>query len=193
MAANLRKLVAQALCPASLAIAALSATSALSGAPAQAAATNFSCNTVGGVPTTVAKTDDGRNVPMIRWTSNAFDGAGWTPERRCQEVSQRFETFRQQGRLAYVTTGRMNSLPVICTTPSDGGACDGLLYTLKPGQDPTHALKRLLDVRTKARGPLNETTARLYVSIDELLATKGGAQSSSPYVSASTETTKPLW
>lgn len=163
---------------------------------AQAAATSFRCGTSNGMPTTVATTRDGRSVPMIRWTSNAFDGAGWTPERRCQEVSQRFESYRRQGRLTYVTTGRINGLPVICTAASNGGACDGLLYTLKPGQDPTQALRNLFDVRFKARGPLNETTGRLYLSIEELLAGKADATATaapaSPAAPAGGDS-RPLW
>lgn len=187
MAAQAKALLAQAFCPGFLAAAGLSAFTALGSAPAQAAATSFTCSTSNGVPTTVATTDTGRTVPMIRWTSNAFDGAGWSPQRRCQEVSQRFESFRQQGRLAFITTGRMNSLPVICTAAKDGGACDGLLYTLKPSQDPTLALQRLFDVRNKARGPLNETNARLYVSVDELLASKTGS------TTGTTGANQPLW
>jgi hypothetical protein len=62
-------------------------------------------------------------------------------------------------------------LPVICTASRSGGACDGLLYTLKPGQDATSTLRNLLEIRVKARGPLNETNSRLYVSLDELLTT----------------------
>lgn len=116
-------------------------------------------------------TADARQVPVIRWTSSTFNDAGWSQERRCQEVSARFDGFLKQGRLAYITTGRMNGLPVICTAASRGGACDGLLYTLKPGQDATSTLKNLLEIRVKARGPLNETNSRLYVSIDELLST----------------------
>ena len=123
----------------------------------------------------MVQTTDGRNVPMIRWTSSTFDAAGWTPARRCQEVSQRFETLRQQGRLNYLTTGRINGIPVICSAPQAGAACDGLLYTLKPGQDPTTTLTRLLDVRFKARGPLNETQERLYINVDELLNTDRSA------------------
>lgn len=190
MASRAKTLLPQAVCLGGVAMGATIAATLL-GNPAQAAATSFSCGTSNGVPTTVAKTDDGRSVSMIRWTSNAFDGAGWTPQRRCQEVSQRFEDYRQQGRLAYITTGRMNSLPVICTARTDGGACDGLLYTLKPGQDPTLALKRLFDVRFKARGPLNETTSRVYLSVNELL----GAPANTTPAAATTSTTglKPLW
>jgi len=139
-------------------------------APARAAsASRFVCGSDGGVPTTEAITRDGRNVSVIRWTSRVFSGSGWTAQRRCQEVSSRFEQFRQQGRLRYITTGRMRGQSVLCTALTSGGACDGLLYTLKPGQDPSATLARLLELRVKARGPLNETGPRLYVSIDTLL------------------------
>lgn len=136
---------------------------------AAASASRFVCGSDGGVPTTEAITRDGRQVSVIRWTSRVFSGSGWTSQRRCQEVSSRFEKFRQQGRLRYITTGRMRGQPVLCTALSNGGACDGLLYTLKPGQDPSATLARLLELRVKARGPLNETGPRLYVSIDSLL------------------------
>lgn len=149
-------------------------------ASAGVAARGFVCGTAAGAPATNALTADGRQVPVIRWTSSTFNDAGWSQERRCQEVSARFDGFLKQGRLAYITTGRINGLPVICTTPSNGGACDGLLYTLKPGQDATSTLKNLLQVRTKARGPLNETNDRLYVSLDELLNTAQANAGSAP-------------
>lgn len=137
--------------------------------PAEARARSFSCSSLAGVPTTTAQMADGRSVPVIRWTSSTFDGAGWTPERRCQEVSARFDTFHRQDRLNYITTGRINGQPVICTSARPGSGCDGLLYTLKPSQNATATLRNLLDVRTKARGPLNETNGRLYVNVSELL------------------------
>ena len=139
------------------------------GQPAVAAsASRFICGSSGGAPATQAITRDGKTVTVVRWTSSVFDGAGWSQQRRCQEVSSRFEDFRRSGQLRYLTTGRINGQPVICTSPSKG-ACDGLLYTLKPGQDPTATLRTLLDIRVKARGPLNETNPRLYVSMDEIL------------------------
>ena len=139
--------------------------------PSYSGANRFFCGLSGGVPSTLASTNEGKIVSVIRWTSRMFDDAGWNPEHRCQEVSSRFESLRQQGRLKYLTTGRINGQPVICSSIANGGACDGLLYTLKPNQDPTHTLQKLLDVRVKATGPLNETNSRLYVSIDEILQT----------------------
>lgn len=152
--------------------------------PAEARAQDFVCSSVGGVPTTTASMADGRSVPVIRWTSNIFDGAGWTPERRCQEVSSRFTSYHRNGRLNYITTGRINGLPVICTAASNGGACDGLLYTLKPGQNATATLRNLFDVRYKARGPLNETSGRLYLNMNELLGASSTAAQPSGAASA---------
>jgi hypothetical protein len=140
-------------------------------ADAATGAKSFTCGTAAGVPATNAVTSTGKQVPVIRWSSSTFNEAGWSQQRRCEEVSARFDTYLKQGRLAYITTGRMNGQPVICTARSKGGGCDGLLYTLKPGQNATTTLRNLLEIRVKARGPLNETTERLYVSLDELLET----------------------
>lgn len=167
-------------------LAVAASTSQVGAVHAGAAAIGFVCGVSNGAPSTNAVKADGGQVPVIRWTSTAFAAAGWSPERRCQEVSSRFNTFLQQGRLAYITTGRINSLPVICTAASNGGACDGLLYTLKPGQNPTSTLRDLLEIRVKARGPLNETNERLYVSLSELINI---AESNSKGVATPTGTT----
>lgn len=127
----------------------------------------FVCGRSQEVPSTIAIKPDGSQVPIIRWTSTTFSSAGWSQERRCQIVSNRFNTFYQQGRLSCLTTGRMNGLPLICTAANKGGGCDGLLYTLKPGQNAKATLQALLDIRVRARGALNETTSRLYISLDE--------------------------
>nr|WP_186548756.1 COP23 domain-containing protein [Synechococcus sp. Minos11] len=140
---------------------------------AEPQAKSFVCSSANGVPATSAVTPNGE-VPVIRWTSTTFSGAGWSPERRCQEVTARFNSYMEKGMLEYITTGRMNSLPVICVTRTEGGGCDGLLYTLKPGQNATATLKKLFDIRTKpGAAPLNETTSRIYVKVDDLI--RGGS------------------
>ena len=168
----------------------------LPAAQAAPAARGFICGSAQGAPSTNAIKADGGQVPVIRWTSTTFEAAGWSQGRRCQEVSSRFDTFLKQGRLAYITTGRINGLPVICTASSNGGACDGLLYTHKPGQNATATLQNLLEIRVKARGPLNETTSRLYVSLDELMSSAQANASgvSSPARTAPTaQTSNTLW
>ncbi len=110
---------------------------------AKAKARYFSCDTINGVPTTVANMSNGRKVPMIRWVSNTFDNDGWSPSRRCQTVSARFTEYNNKNQLRYLTTGKMNGVNVICVALNKGDRCSGLVYTLKPGQNPTYTLNKL--------------------------------------------------
>ncbi|HIK31037.1 MAG TPA: hypothetical protein IGS17_03360 [Oscillatoriales cyanobacterium M59_W2019_021] len=109
---------------------------------------------------TIARTQRGLIVPVIYWNSDYFSDSGYTPETRCQMVSQRFETFRQNGTLNYLTTGKMNNMPVVCVASAVGGGCaeNGLLFTLKPSSDPNRVLEDLMAVRNRASG------VRLYES-----------------------------
>lgn len=136
---------------------------------ANAKAQSFSCSSSSGVPTTFANMSSGKQVPMIRWTSSVFTNDGWSPERRCQEVSSRFTEFNNSNQLRYLTTGQMNGMNVICVALNKGDRCSGLVYTLKPGQNPTQTLNRLFGVQRKATGPLNETGDRSYIDINEYL------------------------
>jgi len=129
---------------------------------------SFYCGMSRGTPTTIAKSGD-RVVPIIRWTSAAFSESGYSAQRRCQEVSRRFQTYYDDGSLSFITTGRMNGQNVICVARSHGGPCAGLLFTLKPGANPTQVVNQLFNIRTRASGPLNETTARPYIDFAELI------------------------
>lgn len=135
---------------------------------AQASEQRFSCAQTGGVPATMAKTRRGY-VPVIKWSSEYFGASGWSPEARCQEVSKRFESYHRDGTLNFLTTGRMNRQSVVCVAQSQGGPCSGLLFTLKPGSNPGQTLQKLLDVRHRATGPLNESAARVYIDMEKFL------------------------
>jgi hypothetical protein len=142
---------------------------------AQAQTTQFVCAKINGVYTTVAKRTSGNHRPVIRWISNDFEQKGYTTEKRCQEVSSRFQTYHVSGDLKYLTTGKMNGQPVICTTPQRYGSCNKLLFTVRPGVNPQNTLRRLLAVRVKSSvGALNESTSgtteeQLYVDMKEVL------------------------
>lgn len=136
---------------------------------ALAKAQYFSCVNSSGTPTTVANMSSGKKIPMIRWTSGVFSGDGWSPERRCQEVSSRFTEYNNNNQLRYLTTGKMNGMNVICVSLNKGDRCSGLVYTLKPGQNPTQTLNRLFGVQRKATGPLNETGDRVYIDVNDYL------------------------
>ena len=143
----------------------------------------FYCGNNEGVPSTMTTTKSGKQVPIILWKSGHFSGSGYTPQRRCEIVSERFNTLHQRGQMNHLTTGRMNGLPVICAAATNPGPCvqDGLLYTLKPGQNATQTLMNLISIRTKASGPLTETASRLYVSIADIENALDGVPSSASY------------
>lgn len=145
---------------------------------ATAGGTTFSCQMAGGVPATVAHTPGGQRT-VIRWVSGYFSGSGYTPLTRCQEVSERFQNYMNQGLLNYITTGYMNNQPVVCVTSSNGGGCQGLLFTLKSGENASRVLQQLFDVKAGAAGPLNESSQRVYINVNEMLGTRsagdGGA------------------
>lgn len=138
-------------------------------APANAGAQSFSCTTVGRVPTTVANMSSGQQIPMIRWVSSVFDDSGWSPARRCNEVSARLTSLNNSDSLRYLTTGQMNGMNVICSSLKKNDRCSDLVYTLKPSQNPSQTLRKLFVVRTYAVGPLNETGDRVYIDVNEYL------------------------
>ena len=138
-----------------------------------ALAASFVCRPINDIPATVVQTKDNKQVPIIFWKSTIFSSSGWTPLKRCQEVTARFQSYHSNGLLEFITTGQINGLPAICVAKSDGDACAGLLYTLKPDQNAASTLMELFNIRsTPNSAPLEETTARPYLSIDSIITSK---------------------
>ncbi|MEG5052766.1 MULTISPECIES: COP23 domain-containing protein [unclassified Microcoleus] len=128
--------------------------------PSYAQSTTFFCGmSSDGVPTTFANTPRG-TVQVVKWTSEHFTDAGYSPERRCQEVSSRFQSFKNRGQLNSLTAGYLNGQPAICV--GDGNppcTSEKLLFTLKPGANAAARLQQLFDIRSGASGaPLYEST-----------------------------------
>jgi hypothetical protein len=118
---------------------------------AQSTGTRFFCAVLNGQYTTFVRTTRG-NVPLIEWTSGNFDQSGWTNEKRCVAVSNRFQEYNVSGQLKYLRTSTVNQLPVLCVAKTKGGSCqsEDVLFTLKQGMDPQDTLTRMLDIRRGA-------------------------------------------
>jgi hypothetical protein len=125
-----------------LAIATSLTTIAFSSARAQTQK-GFGCDNTATIPTTVYLNSQGIKEPWIKWISEHFSGSNWTPISRCQTVSERLEQYRLEGKLKYVTLGMQNDQQVICVASRDRGPCEGIVYTLRPGQDGIAALNNL--------------------------------------------------
>jgi Circadian oscillating protein COP23 len=129
----------------------------------------FYCGQSKSVPTTMAQTSRGA-VPVIHWVSTL--GEDYPPEYRCKIVSEKFQTFYNDGMLNYLTTGTVNQQPVICAAQQENGPCSGVLFTLKPNSDPGRTLQRLLSIRDRAPGMvLNESAPQIYINMADFLST----------------------
>jgi Circadian oscillating protein COP23 len=116
-----------------------------------AVAANFACDRYEGRLATVIKTKKG-SIPIVVWDSTAFSNSGYSPENRCQLVTQRFKNFHSSGQLKYLTAGQLKNQPVICATFQLSQKCTArnLLFTLKPGSSPYNILQKLNDIRNRA-------------------------------------------
>jgi hypothetical protein len=120
------------------------------------------------LPTTYAWTERGK-IAIIRWSKKWGSGQNFTPQRRCEEVSPRFQEAFNNGTLNFITNGRMNDLPVICAANEDKGACQTQLITLRPEDKPLQILSQLKDILNgKSTGPIQHSsgTPQVYYQVD---------------------------
>lgn len=100
------------------------------------------------IPATVAFIpESGQYRQIIAWEADPFPNTVWTPQRRCEVISQRFQESYNQGRLSHLTTGSIRGLGVICATKF-GETCNSnnQLFTVKPGSNPETILGQLIQI-----------------------------------------------
>ncbi|MDC0835385.1 COP23 domain-containing protein [Geitlerinema sp. CS-897] len=68
------------------------------------------------------------------WASPTQLGGGWTPQRRCEEISRRLESYRPDG-LLELGTAVENGYDIVCVTTQANPACR-IVLTVPPGQNP---------------------------------------------------------
>lgn len=149
----------------------------LSAKPSQSQSTSgFMCDASSGSPSTVYQNRQGGREVWINWVSDYFRESGYDPMTRCREVSGRLESYRQNKQLKFVTVGYMNRERVICTASRVNARCDGLIYTLKPGQDAIRTLYQFMGLRDGQAGApaLPESDAMPYIDARPRLGEEGG-------------------
>ena len=137
----------------------VSSVSVINSQPTAAQAQDFFCGTKWATnadvayPATMVRSRNG-DVPIITWTENSRINDTWTPRKRCQSVSQRFEELNRQGKLQALGVGRVNNQPVICGLGLGDGGCNSnnTLLTVTNGIDPGRFLENLLNTRSNASG-----------------------------------------
>ncbi len=102
----------------------------------------FSCQAVNGQPTVMYNPQSQPNQ-YYAWATPTALGGGWSPERRCDEISRRLEFYRPDG-LLELQTGVENGYNTVCVTTEDVSSCR-IVLTVPPGQDPMAVRDRIFN------------------------------------------------
>ncbi len=128
---------------------------------AAAATLKVSCQDL----TTVVKKGD-RQATMVSWSYGGF-GKEFTPEKRCQMVSERLQQVADANGGTFkdlqLASGTINSQPVICALQSNAKKCttENLLFTLKPenARNPEAVIQKIFTFAQDGTGTLNESAS----------------------------------
>ena len=152
----------------------------------------YECITKDNVPVTIVTTPRGV-IELIKWESTYFSASSWTPEKRCQAVTERFQAHSNSGKLRYVTYGEVNEQKVICVgernyQPKKPYKCqkdkvinqaqtfDSVLITLQPKDYPPQVLQELFNISARANyGGITRSGREKYptfVDLEEIFETK---------------------
>lgn len=96
--------------------------------------TRFTCEIVNGEYTVMYYPESQPNTGYP-WAIPSQLGGNWSPERRCNEITRRFESYRQDG-LLEMSTDVQNNLDIICVTTQVNPSDCRIVLTVPPGQDP---------------------------------------------------------
>ncbi|MEO0837272.1 MAG: COP23 domain-containing protein, partial [Cyanobacteria bacterium J06642_3] len=96
--------------------------------------TRFTCEFVDG-EYVVLYNPENQASNSFPWAIPSALGGGWTPERRCNEITRRLEDYRADG-LLEMSTGIENGYDTICVTTSIDPSDCRIVLTVPPGQDP---------------------------------------------------------
>ena len=101
------------------------------------------------------------------WAAPSAMGDGWSPERRCNEISRRLELYRPDG-LLEMKTSTENGYNVICTTTDKNSACR-IVLTVPNGQDAIATRDRVFGNLTTADSGQQTTAVNTYRGGDRTL------------------------
>ncbi|MBE9031316.1 hypothetical protein IQ266_16395 [filamentous cyanobacterium LEGE 11480] len=96
-------------------------------------AVRFSCRLENGQHTVMYQPES-QPGQYYAWAVPQQMGGGWTPERRCNEISRRLESYRPEG-LVEMQTAVENGYNTVCVTTDNVPSCR-IVFTVPRGQDP---------------------------------------------------------
>jgi hypothetical protein len=82
------------------------------------------------------------------WAIPRQMGGGWSAQRRCNEISRRLESYREDG-LLELSTSVENNYNIVCVTTQKDPSCR-IVFTVPDGQDPMLTRDRVFQNLTTA-------------------------------------------
>lgn len=107
----------------------------------------FTCQFING-DYTVMYNPESQPGQAYAWATPSEMGGGWTPEKRCNEISRRLESYRPDG-LVEMQTAKENNYNIICVTTEQVPGCR-IVLTVPDGEDPTELRDRVFENLTVA-------------------------------------------
>ena len=131
---------------------------------------SIACTPLSGVPTTAAR-DFGKTIPLMTWYPSSFDRAGWTPQQRCDTVSQKLDEIRQRGELNYLTTGTVARQSVICAVDKPSALCNSrnMIMSLEKDQNPAETLLALVQLQPTDQGVTLVSKGKVLVNVPQVM------------------------
>ncbi len=117
----------------------------------------FTCQMYQGQPTVMYAPAEAPDQ-AYPWAVPQELGGGWTPQRRCEVISQRLEEYRPDG-MTELRTAVENNYDTVCVTTEMNPSCR-IVLTVPPGQDALATRDRVFQNLTLADS--GQTTAGVY-------------------------------
>lgn len=107
----------------------------------------FTCQLLNGQYTVMyhPESQTGQAYP---WATPSVLGGGWTPEKRCNEISRRLELYRPDG-LLEMRNAVENNYNIVCVTTQKDPSCR-IVLTVPPGQNAEQTRDRVFQNLTIA-------------------------------------------
>ncbi|MEB3831799.1 COP23 domain-containing protein [Phormidium sp. CCY1219] len=116
--------------------------------------------------------------PMIVWKTEEFSSSGYTPERRCNEVTNRLNAILDEngGTLSglYMTAGIVNGEAVLCAVNNTRSGCNSrnMLFTLNQDnrRNPSRMLRSIASAGVVGSGNvIQESGGQPYLNLEVLV------------------------
>jgi len=114
---------------------------------------DFFCGKDGETPATIVNHSARGQIVFIKWLRDFAPGSEWTPNKRCDQVSQKLDLNQKSGALVYIVPGKTNGLPVLCAAkivPGEIIDCpdEQVLMTLRKNDNAQALIDELVLVNT---------------------------------------------